>query len=96
MANRFTVRVELHDADGDDYEELHTYMEEEGFVRYIVTTNNVKLQLPTAEYSIQIAGDKDDVLGKAKTAAARTYKNYMVLVTASAGRTWANLPVWKS
>ena len=32
---RYTVRVELHKADSDDYETLHECMEEEGFLRYI-------------------------------------------------------------
>ncbi len=32
---RYTVRVELHKADEDDYEDLHDYMQEEGFRRYI-------------------------------------------------------------
>lgn len=29
----YTVRVELHDADDDDYASLHAAMEDQGFVR---------------------------------------------------------------
>lgn len=50
---QYTVRVELHRADSDDYESLHEYMGDEGFRRYITNSNDcVKYQLPTAEYNI--------------------------------------------
>lgn len=93
---RYTVRIELHRADNDDYETLHEYMEEKGFLRYIVNGDGNKYQLPTAEYNISSGSDKDAVLGKAKQAASRTGKRYMVLVTESDGRTWYNLPVWEN
>ena len=92
---KFTVRVELHHADEDDYEELHGYMEQQGFVRYIVDSEDAKWQLPTAEYNIASTGEKSAVLAKAEMAAKQTGKKYMVLVTKSNGRTWANLPGWK-
>ena len=93
---QFTVRVELHKANSDDYENLHEYMEHEGFVRYVVNSNDgVKYQLPTAEYNFTSTGDKAAVLKKAKQAASRTGKKYMVLVTQSDGRTWFNLPIWE-
>ena len=44
----FTVRVELHDADDDDYSSLHRAMAEEGFVRWIKNGDGVKYRLPTA------------------------------------------------
>jgi hypothetical protein len=31
---KYTVRVELHDAEDDDYENLHEAMEKKGFVRW--------------------------------------------------------------
>lgn len=92
---RYTVRVELHKANSDDYETLHEYMKQEGFLRYITDEDGAKHQLPTAEYNISSKGDKRTVLNKAKQAASRTGKRYMVLVTESDGRTWYNLPVWK-
>ena len=93
---RYTVRVELHDADDDDYEDLHAYMEKEGFVRYLSLEGGTKLQLPTAEYSTYSNKGKDGVLAKAKAAATNTGKKFMVLVTQSADRAWSNLPEWKS
>jgi hypothetical protein len=89
---RYTVRVELHKADNDDYESLHEYMEEEGFLRYIVDNDGHKWRLPTAEYNSASKSDKYVVLGRAKRAASRTGKRYTVLVTKSDGRTWYNLP----
>ena len=92
---RYTVRVELHDAAGDDYDDLHAYMEQEGFLRYITDVNGKKYQLPTAEYNIETNKDRSTVLEKAKRAAANTGHKYMVLITESAGRSWHNLPTWK-
>lgn len=92
---RYTVRVELHRADSDDYDLLHEFMEAEGFFRYIVDGDDVKHQLPTAEYNISSSGDRDAILKRAKQAASQTGKQYMVLVTESNGRTWWNLPLWK-
>jgi hypothetical protein len=43
----YTVRVELHKADSDDYDSLHEYMEEEGFSRYVINSNdNVNINYP--------------------------------------------------
>lgn len=92
--SRYTVRVELHRADSDDYDMLHEYMEDEGFQRYISDGEGKKYQLPTAEYNISTSSDKSAVLGKAKKAASRTGKTYMILITKSNGRTWYNLPKW--
>lgn len=92
---RYTVRVELHRADSDDYDLLHEFTEAEGFLRYIVDSDDVKHQLPTAEYNISSSGGKDAVLRRAKQAASQSCKQYMVLVTESNGRTWWNLPLWK-
>ena len=93
---RYTVRVELHSADQENYENLHDYMQEEGFRRYITDSRGKRYQLPTAEYDIEIRGDKSVVLRKANKAASKTNKEHMVLVTTSNGRTWNGLPIWKA
>lgn len=88
----FTTRVELHDADSDDYEELHKYMEKEGFERFIISDDGKTYHLPTAEYNFTSSAVKRaQVLDKAKSAAAKTNKKFAVLVTESAGRTWYGL-----
>lgn len=38
----YTVRVELHGADDDDYANLHAAMEDEGFVRWITGSDGTK------------------------------------------------------
>jgi hypothetical protein len=93
---RCTVRVELHIANSDDYDLLHEFMGEEGCSRYITNSDDgVKYQMPTAEYNISGDRDPSAVLKKAKQAASRTAKKYMVLVTESDGRTWYNLLTWE-
>jgi hypothetical protein len=88
---RFTVRVELHDAQRDVYEVLHTAMESEGFSRFITDGQGIRYHMPWAEYNRDADITSDAVLESAKRAANRTGKKYEVLVTESAGRTWQNL-----
>jgi hypothetical protein len=80
--SRFTTRVELHEASEDDYEELHVAMENEGFRRTITGDEG--------EY--HLVGDitEDQVLQRAKRAAATTGKSYSILVT-EGSRKWWNL-----
>ena len=64
----FTVRVELHDAE-DLYDDLHEAMSEEGFFRTI-KIDEVRYQLPTAEYSLPNSDlSAQEVLEKAERAA---------------------------
>ena len=65
----YTVRVELHDAEGSDYDDLHTEMAKQGFTKTILL-NGVEHDLPTAEYSLIEDGTTTSaVLAKAKAAA---------------------------
>lgn len=88
---RFTTRVELHNADEDDYEQLHAAMEREGFSRTIVSGDGTTYHLPTAEYDRQGNLTRDEVLESAKRSANKTGCSYAVLVTQSNGRTWQGL-----
>jgi hypothetical protein len=88
---RYTTRVVLHDADWDDYEALHLYMESQGFSRIIKSDDGVAYHMPDAEYNLEADINRATVLARAKTAAAKTGKKYAVLVTESAGRTWHGL-----
>jgi hypothetical protein len=86
----FTVRVELHNATEGDYEELHTAMENEGFIRTIQGSDGKVYRLPTAEYNRILDGlTRNTVLQDAKSAASSTGRRYWVLVTESKGRTWS-------
>ena len=87
---RFTVRIELHEASWDQYEELHKNMSLQGFTDTIETQKST-VQMPPAEYNFDGALTKEQVLDKAKIAAVSIVKKYAVLVTESNGRTWYGL-----
>jgi len=93
----YTVRVELHDADDEDYANLHVAMEKQGFVRWIKDSDGSKYRLPTAEYNMtNTALDRSRVLERAKTAAnsVKSKPTPWILVTESAGRSWSGLKPW--
>lgn len=83
MANRFTVRVELHDADDDDYDDLHEKMEQAGFKKYLYYTNTEKrFALPTAEYRyFSDTESNEQVVKKAYDIAHRVKRNPSVIST---------------
>lgn len=64
----YTVRVELHYADNDDYESLHEEMSGVGF-RRTISIDGVKWELPSAEYSIVSDLTPKEILSKAQEAA---------------------------
>jgi hypothetical protein len=88
---QFTVRVELHRANQDDYDALHSAMEEEGFTRQIKSSDGTRYQLPTAEYNRSSNKTKQEIRDSAAAAASTTGKKYAILVTQSAGRSWEGL-----
>jgi len=87
----FTTRVELHDANWDDYSKLHEKMRAQGFSQTITSDNGTVYQLPPAEYDYNGVVTRQQVLDKAKAAAAAVKSSYAVLVTESNGRTWWGL-----
>jgi hypothetical protein len=91
LVPRFTVRVELHAADDDDYETLHGAMKTEGFSRRITSGDGITYHLPTAEYNREADLTKEDILESAKRAAAKTSRKAAILVTESNGRIWSGL-----
>ena len=88
---KFTIRVELHGANSEDYENLHSQMEKQGFSRTITADNGTEYYLPTAEYNIEVLLTQQEVLDLAKIAANRTKKSFAALVTESNGRVWYGL-----
>lgn len=90
--SRYTVRVELHNYPQEsDYQKLHDGMAQRGFSRYIIDSEGTRYHLPLAEYNIESEEDKNEVLARAKIAAKKVGKQYSILVTRSAGRTWEGL-----
>ncbi|OWO82435.1 DUF2622 domain-containing protein [Photorhabdus luminescens] len=91
MAN-FTVRVELHNANSSDYENLHEKMESAGFERTITSESGKVYHLPDAEYSISSNKSIEEVRNLARDTAKKVKANPSILVTKSDGtRRWANL-----
>ena len=89
----FTVRVELHQAQGLDYDKLHTAMAKQGFSRLIISDDGRKFHLPWAEYDGTGSLTSEQVLNIAKAAVSSTGKSSAILVTEAKARAWIGLPV---
>ena len=87
----FTVRVELHGAEWEDYDALRVEMEAEGFVAAVGGSGGMAYELPAGEYAVSGDATRQQVLARAKRAADRSGCSYAVLVTESAGRAWWGL-----
>lgn len=87
---RFTVRIELHDATWEHYQQLYETLAKLGFTDTL-ETDKCRFRMPPAEYNYEADITKEEVLAKAKRAAGRVVQSYAVLVTVSGGRTWHGL-----
>jgi len=88
---QFTTRVELHNADWNDYVKLHAEMRLRGFSQTIKARDGKFYELPPAEYDYTGAETLADVLTKARAAASAVKVSHGVIVTESNGRTWQGL-----
>ena len=90
--SKFTVRVELHNAESSHYEDLHDKMERNNFSREITGSSGTEYHLPEAEYVYSSSTeDESDVASKVKEIADSIKKRSGVLVTKSAGRAMRGL-----
>jgi hypothetical protein len=87
----FTVRVELHGAEWEDYDALRVEMEAEGFSAAVRGSAGMAYELPAGEYAVSGDVTRQQVLARARRGAGRSGFNYAVLVTESAGRAWWGL-----
>ena len=92
MAN-FTVRVELHNAQWSDYDQLHAVMERKGFSRQITSDDGKTYQMPWAEYNGSANLTSAQIRDIAKAAADTTGKQNSVFVTEAATRAWIGLSI---
>ena len=90
MAN-FTVRIELHSAQWNDYELLHAAMEQKGFSRQITSDDGRTYSMPWAEYNGSGNLTSAQVRDIAKAAADTTRKQNSVFVTEALTRAWVGL-----
>jgi hypothetical protein len=87
------TRVELHDANYQDYTNLHAYMAAEGYTTTIRGSDGKTYQLPPAEYHLDGAYSRDQALEKAKRAAQRTPRKFAIVVSETVGASWVGLSV---
>lgn len=88
----FTVRIELHSASAADYEKLHLFMMQAGFLRTIVAdADGIRYALPTGEYNFEGESTISEILARAQSAAQRTGKTSAILVTEGTRRIWVGL-----
>lgn len=88
---QFTTRVELHNADWNDYIKLHAEMKLRGFAQTIQADDGKSYALPPAEYDYSGAVTRDQVLTKARAAASAVKSANAVIVTEAVARTWQGL-----
>ncbi|HYR58336.1 MAG TPA: hypothetical protein VEO95_06900 [Chthoniobacteraceae bacterium] len=88
---KFITRIELHDADEGDYDTLNFGMEVEGFSLAITSSNSNTYYLPRGEFYREDNSTLEQVLQAAKSAAAKTNKEFAVIVSEMAGCTWRGL-----
>lgn len=87
----FTVRVELHGAEWEDYDALRVEMEAEGFSAAVQGSGGMAYELPAGEYVLSGELTRPQVLARARRAADRSGCGYAILVTESVGRAWCGL-----
>jgi hypothetical protein len=88
---KFTVRVELHKAGKEDYENLHTQMQKENFFRFAHLPNKGRVKFPTAEYNYEGPIEIGQVIEAAKRAASKVVPSFEILATEVANRDGYNL-----
>ena len=89
--SKYIVRVELHHADYQDYEQLHAAMEKKGFARKVQGSDGQIYDLPEAEYFVSTQRDISEVRAAARNAAVGTGRKNAVLVTQSVTSAWIGL-----
>jgi hypothetical protein len=87
----FTVRVELHGAEWEDYDALRVEMEAEGFASIVRGSGGTPYELPAGEYALSVDLTRQQVLARARQAVERSGYSCAILVTESVGRAWCGL-----
>lgn len=85
----FITRVELHGADGADYEKLHRDMQRLGFQRQVLSADRTRYDLPSAMFRISgtdlIAATVRDL---AREAAKGTGKRFWIFAAEYVSAAW--------
>lgn len=86
----FIVRIELHNANESDYDNLYLEMKKEGFKKNL-KYDGKKYHLPRAEYITKSNDSKTQILESVKKTVSKIISNYSILVIEIKGFTWFNL-----
>ncbi|WP_407971444.1 type V toxin-antitoxin system endoribonuclease antitoxin GhoS [Burkholderia pyrrocinia] len=76
----FLTRIELHEAESEDYDKLHTSMEDRGFAKTITGDDGVTYILPTATYYCESTHGTADIREIAREVANGTGRRNSVIV----------------
>jgi len=87
----FTIRVELHDANWQQYVDMAKDLATKGITDVIVGDNGTSYKMPPAEYHYSGTALIGQVLESVKASAAKTGKRYGVLVTEATRISWEGL-----
>lgn len=90
--NRYTIRVELHDATWQQYATLAQQLAARSIIDVIVADSGIRYKLPPAEYNYVGSDDIDAIMAKCKASAAATGCKFAVLVTQALLQKWEGLP----
>ena len=90
--SKFMVRVELHDADAHDYDDLHDEMKAEGFKRSVEASDGLRYHLPPGVYRMKSKSKSAcDVRELAAKAAASVKPKFAVVVCDGSTFAWQGL-----
>jgi hypothetical protein len=88
---QFIIRVELYEANGEDYLRLHAAMDGRGFKSTIVLEDDSVCMLPTAEYLLLSSSlTTQQVLGEAQSAARTVSISFGVIAVQIAEAPWVS------
>lgn len=89
---RFMTRIELHgNPTAENYAKLHEAMERQGFGRTIASGDGSHYHLPTAEYYGEFNLTLQQVLDRAKTAAASVWTKFSAVSSETVSSSWSGL-----
>ncbi|MDO8072960.1 hypothetical protein O3299_15620 [Janthinobacterium sp. SUN176] len=91
MSN-FTIRVELHGANGADYILLHEKMAQQGLTDIVVDDSGRRYKMSPGEYNFQGIATIEQVMTSARVATSQTNRNWAIMVSEASKRIWEGLP----
>lgn len=89
----YAIRIELHNANAEDYQTLHDILDVVEIVRTITSDQGTEYQLPTGMYFTESDRNIDEILSLVKNLAAVARPNPEVFVVETSSMKWTGLNV---